>query len=149
MLCICKNILVNRHHWAFVKSKITHYMVCMFHQFYCITGALSITDDYCVSYTVTMVDVRSCTRPPRSHDQQHISEYPRVFIPPTAPRSHDPTHISKCTDISRLPRSLHSQSSTNTGVFNYHYCVPSTKSVYENDTMLHQYDWLCHLATSI
>ena len=28
-------------------------------------------DDYCVSYTVTMVDVRSCTRPPRSHDQDH------------------------------------------------------------------------------
>ena len=23
-------------------------------------------DDYCVSYTVTIVDVRSCTRPPRS-----------------------------------------------------------------------------------
>ena len=36
------------------------------------TGALSVTDsddDYCVSYTVTMVDVRSCTRPPRSPDQ--------------------------------------------------------------------------------
>ena len=32
---------------------------------YIFTGALSITDDYCVSYTVTMVDVRSCTRPPR------------------------------------------------------------------------------------
>ena len=33
-----------------------------------ITGALSVTDsddDYCVSYIVTMVDVRSCTRPPR------------------------------------------------------------------------------------
>ena len=30
------------------------------------TGALSVTDDdYCVSYAVTMVDVRSCTRPPR------------------------------------------------------------------------------------
>ena len=30
------------------------------------TGALSVTDDdYCVSYTVTMVDVRSCTRTPR------------------------------------------------------------------------------------
>jgi len=35
---------------------------------HCITGALSMTnsdDDYCVSYTVTMVDVRSCTRHPR------------------------------------------------------------------------------------
>ena len=49
------------------------------------TGALSITDDYCVSYIVTMVDVRSCTRPPRSHDQQHISEYPHKSIIPRSP----------------------------------------------------------------
>ena len=49
------------------------------------TGALSITDDYCVSYIVTMVDVRSCTRPPRSHDQQHTSEYPHLSIPPRSP----------------------------------------------------------------
>ena len=36
------------------------------HAYY--TGALSMTDnddDYCASYTVTMVDVRSCARPPR------------------------------------------------------------------------------------
>ena len=102
------------------------------------TGALSITDDYCVSYTVTVVDVRGCTRPPRSHDQQNISEYHQVFIPPTAPRSPDPTHISECTDTPRLPRSLHLQSSTNTGV---HYCVSSTISA-ENCTVLHQYDLL-------
>ena len=106
--------------------------VCMYMYYVCFTsivshiGALSITDDYCVSYAVTMVDVRGCTRPPRSHDQQNISEYHQVFIPPTAPRSPDPTHISERTDISRLPRSLHSQSSTNIGVFNYHYCVSST-----------------------
>ena len=33
-----------------------------------ITEASSMTDrddDYCVSYTVTVVDVRRCTRPPR------------------------------------------------------------------------------------
>ena len=39
-------------------------------------GALSVTDsddDYCISYNVTIVDVRSCTRPPRLLDQQHIS----------------------------------------------------------------------------
>ena len=36
---------------------------------YCSPAALSVTDsddDYCISYTITMVDVRSCTRPPRS-----------------------------------------------------------------------------------
>ena len=80
-----------------------------------ITGALSVTDsddDYCVSYTVTMVDIRSCTRPPRLHDQQHISEYPHMSIPPRSP---DQTDISKCTDISIQPKSLYPQSSTNVG----------------------------------
>ena len=82
-----------------------------------ITGALSVTDsddDYCVSYTVTMVDVRSCTRPPRSHDQQHISEYPDTSM---SPRSHDP--ITECTDVSIQPKS---QSSTSVGEL-YHHCV--------------------------
>ena len=40
------------------------YIDCIYYS----TGALSMTDsydDYCVSYTITMVDVRSCTRPPR------------------------------------------------------------------------------------
>ena len=69
-------------------------------------------DDYCVSYIVTMVDVRSCTRPPRSHDQQHISEYPHMSTPPRSP---DQTHIIKCTDISIQPKSLYPQSSTNVG----------------------------------
>ena len=33
-----------------------------------VTGALSVIDDeYCVSYNVTVVDVRICTRPPRLH----------------------------------------------------------------------------------
>ena len=99
------------------------YVLCMFHHCYCTTGALSITDDYYASYTVTMVDVRSCTRPPRSHDQQRISEHPHTSIPPRSP---DQTRISECTGISRLPRSFHSQSSTNIGVFKYHYCVSST-----------------------
>ena len=40
------------------------------------TGALSmIDDDYCVSYTVTMVDVRSCTRPPRSFRPHDIADH--------------------------------------------------------------------------
>ena len=47
--------------------------ICMY-----TTGALSMTDnddDYCVSYTVTMVDVRSCTRPPRLPHQPHQGMY--------------------------------------------------------------------------
>jgi len=32
-------------------------------------------DDYCVSYTVTMVDVRSCTRPSRLPHQTHQGTY--------------------------------------------------------------------------
>ena len=76
-------------------------------------------DDYCVSYTVTKVDVRSCTRPPRSHDQQHISEYPHMSTPPRSP---DQTHINKCTDIFIQPKSLYPQSPTNVGEF-YHHCV--------------------------
>ena len=53
------------------------YVVCIHNIMYvhCLyAGALSVTDsddDYCVSYTVTMVDVRSCTRPPRSLGQDH------------------------------------------------------------------------------
>ena len=53
----------------------------------CITDALSVTDsddDYCVGYIVTMVDVRSCSRPPRLLDQQHISEDPHMPTPPTS-----------------------------------------------------------------
>ena len=73
-------------------------------------------DDYCVSYIVTMVDVRSCTRPPRSHEQQHISEHPHTFMPP---RSHD--SITEYTGISIQPKSFHPQSS-NIGEF-YHHCV--------------------------
>ena len=76
-------------------------------------------DGYCVSYIVTMVDVRSCTRPPRSHDQQHISEYPHISTPPRSP---DQTHIIKCTDISIQLKSLYPQSSTNVGEL-YHHCV--------------------------
>ena len=92
---------------------------CMFHHYYCITGALSITDDHCVSYTVTMVDVRSCIRPPRSRGQQHISEYPLKSIPPRLP---DQQYISECTNISTWPKSFYSQSSTSVGEF-YHCCV--------------------------
>ena len=79
----------------------------------CITGALSVTEDYCVSYTVTMVDVRSCTRPPRILDQQCISEHPHMSSPPRTPDL--PTHISKCTSISRQPGSFYPQSSTIVG----------------------------------
>ena len=44
-----------------------------------IAGALSVTDnddDYCISYTVTVVDVRSCTRPSRLLDH---TKYPGMF----------------------------------------------------------------------
>ena len=44
------------------------------------TGALSATDsddDYYVSYIVTMVDVRSCTRPPRIMDS---TKYPGMCL---------------------------------------------------------------------
>ena len=37
-------------------------------------------DDYCVSYIVTMVDVRSCTRPHRSHDHLPTSVYTYLYI---------------------------------------------------------------------
>ena len=76
-------------------------------------------DDYCVSYIVTMVDVRSCTRPPRSHNQQHISEYPHTSLPPRSPYQ---IHINECTGISMQPKSLYPHSSTNVGEF-YHHCV--------------------------
>ena len=48
------------------------------HTYITTTAALSVNDsddDCCVSYTVTMVDVRSCTRPPRSPDQLPTSVY--------------------------------------------------------------------------
>ena len=70
-------------------------------------------DDYCVSYIVTMVDVRSCERPPRSHDQQHISQMS------ITPRSPDQTHINECIEQSKSP---YPQSSTSVGEF-YHHCV--------------------------
>ena len=73
-------------------------------------------DDYCVSYIVAMVDVRSCTRPPRSHDQQHISEHPHVSMPPRSPNQ---THINECTE---QPKSLQPQSPTSVGEF-CHHCV--------------------------
>ena len=44
-----------------------------------------IDDDYCMSYTVTMVDVRSCTRPPRILNQQYSSDHPHILIPPRSP----------------------------------------------------------------
>ena len=87
---------------------------------YCITGALSIADDYCVSYTVTMMDVRSCTRPPRILDQLRISEYSHMSLPPRSPDL--PTNISKCTNISRQLGSFYPHSSTIVGEL-YYYCV--------------------------
>ena len=53
------------------------------------TGALSVIDsddDYCVIYNVTIVDVRSCARPPRSPDQlpastcMHIRMYVYIYM---------------------------------------------------------------------
>ena len=47
------------------------------------TGALSVTDsddDYCVSYIVTMVDIRSCTRPPRLPGSDYLRMYVYVYV---------------------------------------------------------------------
>jgi len=74
-------------------------------------------DDYCVSYTVTVVDVRSCTRPSRLMNQQLISKYSNMA---THPRSPDQTHISEYPDMSRQSRSLYPVSSTSIGQY-YHY----------------------------
>ena len=60
---VSKYILVYNNACKFVHMPIT-------------TGALSVTDsddDYRVIYTVTIVDVRSCARPPRSPDQPPAS----------------------------------------------------------------------------
>ena len=60
---VSKYILVYNNACKFVHTPIT-------------TGALSATDnddDYRVIYTVTIVDVRSCARPPRSPDQPPAS----------------------------------------------------------------------------
>ena len=46
-------------------------------------GALSATDnddDYCVSYTVTMVDVRSSARPPRSPSKTFCSNHTSKYV---------------------------------------------------------------------
>ena len=45
-----------------IHSQLILLFGCVLH-----TGALSATnsDDYCISYNVTMVDIRSCTRPCR------------------------------------------------------------------------------------
>jgi len=77
-------------------------------------------DDYCVSYTVTMVGVRSCTRPSRLMNQQQISEYSNMT---TYPRSPDQTHISEYPDISRQSRSLCPASSTSIGQYYHHMCI--------------------------
>ena len=74
-------------------------------------------DDYCVSYTVTMVDVRSCTRPSRLLDQQHIIGCPMP------PRSPDQTHPIECTDMSTQLKSLNPMPSASIGQFCHQYCV--------------------------
>ena len=51
--------------------------ICITNAYY--TGASSVTDDdYGVSYIVTVVDVRSCTRPPRSPAQSH--HHPGMYM---------------------------------------------------------------------
>ena len=43
--------------------------------FYALGAVIDNDDDYCISYIVTMVDVRSCTRPPRSPTHLPESTY--------------------------------------------------------------------------
>ena len=46
--------------------------VCM----YDVAGAMADSDnDYCISYTVTVVDVRGCTRPSRSPGEAIFGKY--------------------------------------------------------------------------
>ena len=85
-----------------------------------ITGASSVIDNYCISYAVTVVDVRSCTRPPRILNQQPISEPPRIFVPTRSP---DQTHTSESAHISRQPASLSMQSSSSTSIGELCYVI--------------------------
>ena len=84
---------------------------------YCIIEALSVTDNDEVSYTVAMVDVRRCTRPPRLLDQQHIIGCPMP------PRSPDQTYPIQCTDVSTQLQSLDPVPSASIGQFCHHYCT--------------------------
>ena len=100
---VCTCILMQRRY-------IFHLLyICI----YCVTtGALSVTDDdYCISYTITMVDVHSCIRPPRllMVEQQHISVHPHVTTPP---RSHDQTHVSEQSIMSRQPTLVYPKSTS-------------------------------------
>ena len=92
-------------------------MLLMYCHCYCITGALSVTDNDEVSYTVTMVDVRRCTRPPRLLDQQHIIGCPMP------PRSPDQTHPIQCTDMSTQLQSLDPVPCASIGQYCHQYCT--------------------------
>ena len=93
--------------------ELTLFMLTLYCKSSYITGALSVIDDYCISYTVAVVDVRSCTRPPRILNQQPISEPPHIFVPTRSP---DLTHTSECAYISRQPGTVSTQSSTSTSI---------------------------------
>ena len=49
--------------------------VCIIIYVYILGALIYSDDDYCISYIVTMVDVRSCTRPPRSPTHPPESMY--------------------------------------------------------------------------
>ena len=58
---------------AYVQCSRSIIVTCVYIH---IAGAMADNDeDYCISYTVTVVDVRSCTRPPRSPGHPPASTY--------------------------------------------------------------------------
>ena len=60
------------HVYVMCMSCVTYICIHMYYNYAYYTGASSVTDDdYGISYIITMVDVRSCTRPPRSPAQSH------------------------------------------------------------------------------
>ena len=86
------------HMYVLRMSIMCVYYTCVISYIGALLSVTDNDDDYCISCAVTIVDVRSCTRPPRLLDQQHISENPLISIPP---RLLDHTIISKSTDDSR------------------------------------------------
>ena len=60
------------HVYVMCTSCVTYICMHMYYNYAYYTGASSVTDDdYGISYIVTVVDVRSCTRPPRSPAQSY------------------------------------------------------------------------------
>ena len=64
-------------HLSCVNMHVGIHKYCVYIMIMCYAVGVVIDsdDDYCISYIVTMVDVRSCTRPPRSPTHPPESTY--------------------------------------------------------------------------